>query len=60
MKMRSTLRNLEHALRQLRKSLDFAAVGFVAVILLAAALFASWIPAPRGAGVESMRALRAE
>jgi len=41
-------------------SLDFAAVGAVALVLLCASLLASWIPARRAAGVEPMRALRTE
>jgi predicted permease len=41
-------------------SLDFTAVGAVALVLLSASLLASWIPARRAAGVPPMRALRTE
>jgi putative ABC transport system permease protein len=41
-------------------ALDFTAVGVVALVLLAASLLASWIPARRAAGVEPMRALRTQ
>ena len=41
-------------------SLDFAAIAVVAVVLLAASLLASWIPARRAASVPPMLALRSE
>ena len=41
-------------------SLDFAAIAAVAVVLLAASLLASWIPARRAASVPPMLALRAD
>ena len=40
--------------------LDFGAIGAVAVVLLAASLLASWLPARRAASVEPMKALRTE
>jgi putative ABC transport system permease protein len=41
-------------------SIDYAAIGVVALVLLSASLIASWIPARRAAGVEPMKALRTE
>jgi putative ABC transport system permease protein len=41
-------------------SLDFAAVGAVAVVLMTASVLASWLPARRASAVEPMRALRSE
>jgi putative ABC transport system permease protein len=41
-------------------SLDLGAVSAVALVLLAASLAASWIPARRAASVEPMRALRTQ
>ncbi len=41
-------------------SIDFAAVFAVAIVLLSAALLASWIPARRASTVEPMQALRIE
>jgi ABC-type antimicrobial peptide transport system permease subunit len=41
-------------------SIDFAAVFAVAIVLLSAALLASWLPARRAAAVEPMQALRNE
>ena len=41
-------------------SLDSAAIGLVAVVLLCASLLASWLPASRAASVPPMRALRTE
>ncbi len=40
--------------------LDFGAVAAVAVVLFAASLLASWLPAHRAAAVEPMKALRTE
>jgi ABC-type antimicrobial peptide transport system permease subunit len=40
--------------------LDFGAVAAVAVVLFAASLLASWLPARRAAAVEPMKALRTE
>jgi predicted permease len=40
--------------------LDFSAVAVVALVLLAASLLASWIPARRAAAVQPMKALRTE
>jgi ABC-type antimicrobial peptide transport system permease subunit len=40
--------------------LDFGAIAAVAIVLLAASLLASWLPARRAASVEPMRALRTE
>jgi len=40
--------------------LDFSAVAAVALVLLAASLLASWIPARRAAAVQPMKALRTE
>jgi predicted permease len=40
--------------------LDFGAIAAVALVLLAASLLASWIPARRAAAVEPMKALRTE
>ena len=41
-------------------SIDFGAVAVVALVLLFAALLASWLPARRAAAVEPMQALRGE
>ncbi len=41
-------------------SIDFGAIAVVALVLLSASLIASWIPARRAAGVEPMKALRAD
>ena len=41
-------------------SIDFAAVFAVAIVLLGAALLASWLPAHRASSIEPMQALRAE
>jgi putative ABC transport system permease protein len=41
-------------------SIDFAATGAVAVVLVAASVVASWIPARRAASVQPVRALRAD
>jgi ABC-type antimicrobial peptide transport system permease subunit len=41
-------------------SIDFGAIAVVALVLLTASLVASWIPARRAAGVEPMKALRAD
>jgi putative ABC transport system permease protein len=41
-------------------SLDFVAIGGVALVLLGASLLASWLPARRAAAVEPMHALRTE
>jgi putative ABC transport system permease protein len=41
-------------------SIDFAAVLAVTIVLLSAALLASWIPARRASTIEPMQALRAE
>jgi putative ABC transport system permease protein len=40
--------------------LDFGAVAAVALVLLAASILASWLPARRAAAVEPMKALRTE
>jgi len=40
--------------------LDFGAVAAVALVLFAASLLASWLPARRAAAVEPMKALRTE
>jgi putative ABC transport system permease protein len=42
------------------QSMDFVATGAVAVVLVAASIAASWIPARRAAAVPPMKALRAE
>jgi putative ABC transport system permease protein len=41
-------------------SIDYGAIAVVALVLLTASLFASWIPARRAAGVEPMNALRTD
>ena len=41
-------------------AMDLPAVGAVSIVLLAASLLASWLPAHRAAGVEPMKALRSE
>ena len=41
-------------------SMDFAATGAVAMVMVGAALMASWVPARRAAALQPMRALRAE
>jgi putative ABC transport system permease protein len=41
-------------------TLDFTAISAVAIVLLAASLAASWLPAHRAAAVEPMKALRSE
>jgi putative ABC transport system permease protein len=41
-------------------SIDYGAIAVVALVLLSASLLASWIPARRAAGVEPMKALRAD
>jgi len=41
-------------------SLDFGAIAVVSLVLLAASMFASWLPARRASSVEPMRALRTE
>jgi putative ABC transport system permease protein len=41
-------------------SIDYAAVGVVSLVLLVAALLASWLPARRAAAIEPMQALRGE
>jgi putative ABC transport system permease protein len=41
-------------------SMDFAATGAVAVVLVTASMVASWIPARRAASVQPVRALRSE
>ncbi len=41
-------------------SMDYLAITVVALVLLSASLIASWIPARRAAGVEPMKALRAD
>jgi putative ABC transport system permease protein len=41
-------------------AMDFSAITVVALVLLSAALLASWLPARRAAGVEPMQALRGE
>jgi putative ABC transport system permease protein len=41
-------------------ALDFTSVGAVAVVLLSAALLASWIPARRASSIQPMQALRSE
>jgi putative ABC transport system permease protein len=41
-------------------SIDFAATGAVAMVMVGAALMASWVPARRAAALQPMRALRAD
>jgi ABC-type antimicrobial peptide transport system permease subunit len=41
-------------------ALDYGSIAVVAVVLLAASLLASWLPAHRAAAVEPMKALRSE
>jgi predicted permease len=41
-------------------AIDFSAIAVVALVLLLAAMLASWLPARRAAGVEPMQALRGE
>jgi len=41
-------------------AMDFGSVAVVALVLLCAAMVASWLPARRAATVEPMRALRTE
>lgn len=41
-------------------SMDFAATAAVAVVMVSAALMASWVPARRAAALHPMRALRSE
>ena len=41
-------------------SIDYAAVGVVSLVLLLAALLASWLPARRAAAIQPMQALRGE
>ncbi len=41
-------------------ALDYGSIAAVAVVLLAASLLASWLPAHRAAAVEPMKALRSE
>jgi putative ABC transport system permease protein len=41
-------------------SLDFPAIAIVAVVLLAASMLASWLPAQRASAVQPMKALRSE
>jgi predicted permease len=41
-------------------SVDYGAIACVSLILLAASMFASWLPARRAASVEPMQALRTE
>jgi putative ABC transport system permease protein len=52
-------REMENTLYGVGK-LDYAAIAVVALVLLSASLIASWIPARRAAGVEPMKALRAD
>jgi ABC-type lipoprotein release transport system permease subunit len=41
-------------------ALDYGSIAAVAVVLLAASLLASWLPAHRAAAVQPMKALRSE